>query len=253
MKTYKKVFIILWIIAGLLTITSTLNELQKKSDSEIVRRINNASNKISSYVSSKKVLPKSLQEAGVIDTEGITYKIESDSVYELCATFKISKPGYKSGTSLSSGVHVYSHDSGYQCFKAEPYQLKELAENRNVRIYPNEATPQTRNIERKTDIKAIHGQIEAFYAKNGRYPTLANMNDKTFRATNLKGLDVEALKDPIGLSILLAPFPAIDIYSYEATATGGGACDNVSKYCTKYTLTATYEGGGGTYTKTNLN
>lgn len=252
MKTYKKVFIILWIVAGLLTISSTVNELQKKNDNEIVGRVNTASNKISSYVSSKKVLPKSLQEAGVKETEGITYKTKSDTVYELCATFKISKPGYRSGTNLSSEVYVYTHDSGYQCFKAEPYQLKKRAGNSSVGIYSNESTLQTRNIERQTDIKAIHGQIEAFYAQNGRYPTLANMNDRTFRATNLKGLDVEALKDPIGLSISLAPVPAYNIYSYEVIASGRGACDNVANDCAQYTLTATYE-DGDTYTKTNLN
>src|SRR5437588_436170 len=34
-----------------------------------------------------------------------------------------------------------------------------------------------RNTERQTDIKALHGQVEAYYAQNGKYPTLANMND----------------------------------------------------------------------------
>src|SRR5882757_3970226 len=55
-----------------------------------------------------------------------------------------------------------------------------------------------RNTERQTDIKAIHGQVEAYYAQNGRYPTLANLNDVTWRGANMKGLDPEALKDPKG-------------------------------------------------------
>ena len=50
-----------------------------------------------------------------------------------------------------------------------------------------------RDTERQTDIKAIHGQLEAYYAQNGHYPTLANVNDSTFRGANMKGLDADAL------------------------------------------------------------
>lgn len=109
-----------------------------------------------------------------------------------------------------------------------------------------------RNTERQTDIKAIHGQVEAYYAQNGRYPTLANLNDGAFRDANMKGLDEEALKDPKGTTATLVSSPAANAYSYEVTATGGGACDNSTTDCAEYTLTATNE-GGGTYTKENLN
>jgi prepilin-type N-terminal cleavage/methylation domain-containing protein len=109
-----------------------------------------------------------------------------------------------------------------------------------------------RNTERQTDIKAIHGQVEAYYAQNGRYPTLDNLNDAAFRTANMKGLDVEALKDPKGSASTLAATAAANVYSYAVTASGGGACDNSTADCAAYTLTATNE-GGGTYTKTNLN
>lgn len=110
-----------------------------------------------------------------------------------------------------------------------------------------------RNTERQTDIKAIHGQVEAYYAQNGRYPTLDNMNDATFRSTNMKGLDEEALKDPKGTAATLAGTAAANVYSYAVTATGGGVCDNgATADCAEYVLTATYE-GGGTFTKNNLN
>lgn len=110
-----------------------------------------------------------------------------------------------------------------------------------------------RNTERQTDIKAIHGQVEAYYAQNGRYPTLANMNDATFRNANMKGLDEDALKDPKGTAATLVGAAAANAYSYAVTATGGGACDNdVTADCAVYVLTATYE-GGGTFTKENLN
>jgi type II secretion system protein G len=111
-----------------------------------------------------------------------------------------------------------------------------------------------RNTERQTDIKAIHGQVEAYYAQNGRYPTLDNMNDAAFRSANMKGLDVEALKDPKGSASTLAGTPAANVYAYAVLASDDTACDNAAggKDCAKYTLTATYE-GGGTFTKTNLN
>jgi general secretion pathway protein G len=98
-----------------------------------------------------------------------------------------------------------------------------------------------RNTERTTDIKAMHGQIEAYYAQNGKYPTLANMNDSTWRGSNMKGLDPEALKDPKGSAQTLVAAPAANSYAYAVTATGGA-----------YALTATLE-GGGTYAKNNLN
>jgi type II secretion system protein G len=109
-----------------------------------------------------------------------------------------------------------------------------------------------RNTERTTDIKAIHGQVEAYYAQNGKYPTLANLNDSTWRTTNMKGLDSEALKDPKGSAQTLVASPAANSYSYAVTASDGTACDNTTKDCAQYTLTATYE-GGGTFAKSNLN
>jgi type II secretion system protein G len=106
-----------------------------------------------------------------------------------------------------------------------------------------------RNTERQTDIKAIHGQLEAYYAQNGKYPTLANMNDSTWRGTNMKGLDAEALKDPKGSAQTLAAAAAANTYSYVVTPT---SCDDITTDCTGYTLTGTYE-GSGTFVKTNLN
>ncbi len=110
-----------------------------------------------------------------------------------------------------------------------------------------------RNTERETDVKALQGQIEAYYAINGKYPTLTNLNDGTFRSANMKGLDAEALKDPKGSAQTLVADPAANSYSYDATPD---ACDNSTTDCAGYTLTATYEGtvnGNSTFTKTALN
>lgn len=112
-----------------------------------------------------------------------------------------------------------------------------------------------RDTERQTDIKALHGQLEAYYAQNGRYPTLTNVNDSTFRSTSMKGLDNEALRDPKAASgnFTLVAAPAANSYAYTVTPSG---CDNTTTDCSGYTLTATLEGqieGKSTYTKTSLN
>jgi prepilin-type N-terminal cleavage/methylation domain-containing protein len=109
-----------------------------------------------------------------------------------------------------------------------------------------------RNTKRQTDVNALASHVEAYYASNGKYPTLGNMNDSTWRAANVKGLDPAALKDPKGSAGTLVSAPAASSYAYAPTDDSGGACDNTATDCTKYTLTATYEGqvgGQSTYVK----
>jgi len=106
-----------------------------------------------------------------------------------------------------------------------------------------------RNRAREADTNALHSQIEYYYGQNSKYPTLANLNDAAWRATNLKGLDVGALTDPQGTSATIAAAPAAGAYSYAVTPTD---CNNSGTDCTAYVLTATYE-GGGTFVKNSLN
>ncbi len=104
-----------------------------------------------------------------------------------------------------------------------------------------------RNTERTTDVKALHGQIEAYYAQNGYYPDLSNVT-----TTDLKGLDAGALVDPKGGSLQAGAGDATH-YGYSVTqADGTTACTTAAKDCAKYVLTATLE-GGGTYVKNSLN
>lgn len=107
-----------------------------------------------------------------------------------------------------------------------------------------------RDTERQTDIKAIHGQLEAYYAQNGAYPAMADVNDTTWRSTNMKGLDPEALKDPKGSTQALAATVSTTSYGYDATP---GTCTTAAADCTGYTLEADLEGSSTNYTKTNLN
>jgi len=111
-----------------------------------------------------------------------------------------------------------------------------------------------RDTERTTDVKAIHGQVEAYYAQNGKYPTLGNLNDSSWRGTNMKGLDAEALKDPKDSSATPALVAAAAASRY-AYAVGPALCDNApgGSDCATYTLTATLEGTPSTFAKSNLN
>ncbi|MBI2592113.1 prepilin-type N-terminal cleavage/methylation domain-containing protein [Candidatus Saccharibacteria bacterium] len=109
-----------------------------------------------------------------------------------------------------------------------------------------------RDDERKTDVKALQSQLEVYQAQNGKYPTLANVNDATWRSTNMKGLESDALQDPKGSAQTLDDAVAANVYAYVVTPAN---CDNdpaVGGDCTGYTLTATLE-GGGTYVKQSLN
>jgi prepilin-type N-terminal cleavage/methylation domain-containing protein len=107
-----------------------------------------------------------------------------------------------------------------------------------------------RDADRKSDINAIYSQVEVYFAENAKYPSLANMNDSTFRSTNLKGLSDDALTDPKGSSATLVGTPASNSYAYAATPSG---CDNgANGDCTGFTLTATLE-AGGTFVKNGSN
>jgi prepilin-type N-terminal cleavage/methylation domain-containing protein len=103
----------------------------------------------------------------------------------------------------------------------------------------------SRNTKRQTDLVALDGYIEASNGQYGFYPTMANLNDATFRATMMQGLDPSALQDPTGSAQLLVATPQAGAYAYVASPAN---CDNSATLCTSFVLTATLE-GGGVYTK----
>src|SRR5688572_302755 len=53
-----------------------------------------------------------------------------------------------------------------------------------------------RNGDRQADIDALRSQLESHYAGTDTYPTLANVNDSTWRAKNLPKLKDDVLGDP---------------------------------------------------------
>jgi prepilin-type N-terminal cleavage/methylation domain-containing protein len=109
-----------------------------------------------------------------------------------------------------------------------------------------------RNTERETDIKAIHSQLESYYAQGAAsYPSAAQLGDSAANGwveTNLRGIDLGALTAPgqTGNSVVAAN-PSIDNYFYEPTG-----CDTNGVNCSDYTLTANLE-GGGTFVREGLN
>ena len=112
-----------------------------------------------------------------------------------------------------------------------------------------------RNSQRQSDLQALQTQLEAFYSQNGYYPTLTDINTESWRTTNMKNLDKNAMIDPSNAtqSATLVDGPAAKSYSYEVTDSAGADCTGDA--CAKYTLTATYEGtvnGATTLVKTNL-
>lgn len=119
-----------------------------------------------------------------------------------------------------------------------------------------------RDTKRQTDIRALHSQLEAFFAQNGGgYPPLVDVNSASWRSTNMKGLDASALCDPSAASqtnCTLVAAPAANSYAYQVWQSDGStACTaTTGQTCPKYTLTATLEGtinGAGTYVKNSLN
>ena len=99
-----------------------------------------------------------------------------------------------------------------------------------------------RDTERKTDVKALQGQLEAYWANNAKYPTMDQLNDAAFRNANMKGLDPAALADPKNAaSQAVCASTAANCYGYSVTPAG---CDNSTTDCDNYSLTATLESGG---------
>jgi prepilin-type N-terminal cleavage/methylation domain-containing protein len=107
------------------------------------------------------------------------------------------------------------------------------------------------NIERQRDIDELRVELESYYSQYTKYPTLAQLNNSAWRASYMKGLVREVMRDPDGSRYNLAVKPAKDIYAYDVTATSGRKCNDVHVICTQYTLTATLD-GGGTYVENNL-
>ena len=117
-----------------------------------------------------------------------------------------------------------------------------------------------RDSERQTDINAVQKQLEAYYAQNGAYPTLANITDSTWRSGNGFKLDPKAIQDPTGQTNIAGTAASATnktTYGYVTTASCGAATDNTggalnpATPCTTYTVSAWLEAKGAVYSQSN--
>jgi len=100
-----------------------------------------------------------------------------------------------------------------------------------------------RNSKRTSDVKSLQTHLEAFFQDNGYYPSNGDLNSSSWLTTNMKGLDQNALSDPSsGGSKTIASAPAAKVYAYQPLNSSGTSCESDDTTCSKYTLTATYEG-----------
>lgn len=115
-----------------------------------------------------------------------------------------------------------------------------------------------RDTKRETDVKALASQLEVYYANNGSYPAIAELQDSTpstgWVAQNLKGLDLAGLVAPTATVAAnansISGTASTTTYQYVATPAG---CTTAAKDCTGFTLTAQREASGaGDIVKTNL-
>ncbi|HPR09638.1 prepilin-type N-terminal cleavage/methylation domain-containing protein [Candidatus Saccharibacteria bacterium] len=117
-----------------------------------------------------------------------------------------------------------------------------------------------RNTQRQTDIKAVNGYVESFYAEYGYYPYAGDMQVDAFNKKYMKGLDSKALVDPKqkqdGTETYSTSAVAAGTYQYSylplqddntactGTTPSGATDEPTDTGCTKYTLTANLEGPG---------
>lgn len=281
-KYYIGVVVILLITFGFVGYTVYLG-LESKSDVETQKSAEEISKKLNEYVKNNQKIPESLSEVGANDVPStISYTKLSDSQYKFCVTYKSASGYYDSGISgVVTGVTANSypdeyyespypsdytepdlyidsyHKKGENCTTVKPYfsnsysppsynyNLPDDAES----PYAEDLKTNANNRAREADINTLHSQLEYYYGLYGYYPTLDNLNDSNWRTLNMKGLSDEALQDPEGSSKKLSSTAKTNTYVYSVKPVG---CDNKTKDCTSYKLTATLD-GGKEYSKNSLN
>lgn len=117
-----------------------------------------------------------------------------------------------------------------------PVMILSLVLNTNAGIQGK-----ARDTERRTDIKSIQTGVERFYTDNGRYPSLAEVNDNDFRMKHFIGTTDESFKDPQGAASALTGEPRRHVYAYKLQPTG---CGTPETPCIDYELIATPESDG---------
>jgi hypothetical protein len=102
-----------------------------------------------------------------------------------------------------------------------------------------------RDAARKADLAQLHGYLAISFTQNALYPTLADLDDQTWVANNLTGIDPDVFHDPQGATLMLANAPKAGSFAYQPLpASGKGTCDDTAlNPCLHYKLTATLSNG----------
>ncbi len=255
-----------------------------KQDVQTLKSAQDIASKLNTYVQNNQKIPESLSEAGVQDVPPtIKYTKDSEKEYSFCVTYKAAS-GYNDyglgqslvSTALTGGASVYDdpsyydsqyipeslyvdqyHKAGENCQKVKPYfsnSYQPPSYNYNLpddadSPYAEDVKTNANDRAREADINAIHAQLEYFFGSEGYYPSLKQLNDKSWRKNNMSSASVSVFSDPDNSSTIIVAKPQMNAYSYEVTPEG---CDNNTKQCTAYSLTAT-KSDSTTYVKKSLN
>jgi hypothetical protein len=243
-----------------------------KQDAKTDKKANEIADTLNNYVNSTGTVPATLQEAKVSDVpEAITYSRISDESYKFCVTYKVTSANFDSsavalslatGGKIDSGSFDYtdksylvipsSHHKGKNCQTISPYSYSDFGGSGCGAVYcpidstssdPTSSQDTTSNsgddAARKTDINALDSHLEAFYAQEGYYPTLADLNNAGWVAINMKGLDPSALCDPraSASTCQLSSTEKTGNYMYEALDSDYKNCTTETQ-CASFTLNA---------------
>lgn len=275
MKKYYIGILALCVLVLGLTGYTLIQSAAAKQDVQTEKKAREIATKLNDYVRQNQEIPESLNEAGVSDApKTVRYSKKSDKEYEFCVTYKSAKTyGYSGPETLLTGSITrdlgteesyddyyggssykpstlylsYTYKKGENCQTVQPYFYTSY----NSRGSTSTASKAAQDTERKTDINTLHAQLEVYYNDHGKYPSLSELNSSTWRSTNMKGLDREALRDPAGSSYTLLSNAFKNYYSYTAKSDSGSTC-STTLACTSYTLTATLSDSTA-HTKQSLN
>jgi hypothetical protein len=102
------------------------------------------------------------------------------------------------------------------------------------------AVSKSHDIKRLADLQSLQSNLETYYGQHDSYPTLAELNNASFRTQNMPGLPPSALQDPLGMTASLVSMPAKHVYAYEVLPIG---CNNTTTKCNEYEVAAVLDNG----------
>jgi hypothetical protein len=91
---------------------------------------------------------------------------------------------------------------------------------------PGSTQGKATDVNNETNLKALNAYLEAAYADNGYYPTLAQLNNAKWRAANMKGLADTALRPPGSTVTTLATSASATQYGYAPSKCTSDGCQD---------------------------